>query len=114
MELRDQARKAIERFEELEHRLQSPEALGDMAKVTELSRQHKGLLELAEAARAYIGRVADLENWRQASFDGSDPELQAMAREELARIEEELPAEEQRLRFLLVPKDRSRRGRPAG
>src|SRR5690606_13153779 len=53
----------------------------------------------------YLERLDDLENWRKAAFDGSDAELQAMAREELARIEAELPAEEQALRFLLVPKD---------
>jgi peptide chain release factor 1 len=107
MELHEQARKAIERFEEIEHRLQSPDTLGDMAKVMELSRQHKGMVELVEASRAYINRLSELDGWRKAAHDGSDPELQAMAREEQARIEESLPAEEQALRFLLVPKDPS-------
>src|SRR5690606_23381128 len=98
-------RKAIERFEEVEHRLQSPEALGDMAKVTELSRQHKGMLELVEASKRYLETVGDLDGWRTAAQDGSDAELQGMARDEVARLEAELPAMEQSLRFLFIPKD---------
>lgn len=105
MEIREQARKAIERFEEVEHRLQSPESLGDMAKVTELSRQHKGMQGLVENARLYLQHLADLDGWRAAAQDTSDPELQAMAREEQVRLEEALPEEEQTLRFLLIPKD---------
>jgi len=105
MELSAQARKAIERFEELEHRLQSPEILGDMTKVTEMSRQHKGMMELVEASRAYLERLSDLENWRKAALDDSDAELQAMAREERDAIEAALPDEERTLRFLLIPKD---------
>jgi peptide chain release factor 1 len=105
MELHEQARKAIERFEEIEHRLQSPEALGDMAKVTELSRRHKGMQELVERSREYLELMADLENWRKASQDGSDAEIQGMAREEVSRIEAVLPELEHSLRFLFIPKE---------
>jgi peptide chain release factor 1 len=105
MELKAQALKALERYAEIEHKLQSPAVLGDQAKVRELSKQHRDMQDLVEAARKYLERSSDLENWRVAANDGSDPELQAMAREERDKIEAELPAEEQALRFLFIPKE---------
>jgi peptide chain release factor 1 len=105
MDLRDQARKAIERSDEIEHRLQSPEALSDMAKVAELSKQHKGLQELVVKSRDFLGLLQEVEDWRKAAQDGSDAELQLLAQAEVKRIEEELPGREQELKFLLVPKD---------
>jgi peptide chain release factor 1 len=105
MDLRQQAQKAIERFGEIEHKLQSPETLSDQAKVRDLSKQHKDLQETVERSRAYLELLGDLENWRKAMNDSSDAELQAMAREEAKRIEESLPETEQALSFLFIPKD---------
>jgi peptide chain release factor 1 len=103
MDLAAQSRKAIERFEEIEHKLQSP-AL-DMAQVRDLSKQHKDLQETVRTAREYLEMQADLENWRKAAADGSDAELQAMAQEEAKSLEESLPAREQALALLFIPKD---------
>ncbi len=105
MELRDQAKKALERHGEIEHLLQSPAIAADMAKSRELSREHKGMQEAVECSRRYLDVLEELSGWRKAAADASDPELQAMARDEIERIEEALPAEEAALRLLLVPKD---------
>jgi peptide chain release factor 1 len=105
MDLRQQAQKAIERFGEIEHKLQSPETLSDQAKVRDLSKQHKDLQETVERSRAYLEMLGDLENWRKAAYDNSDAEMQAMGRDEVARLEEELPETEQALSFLFIPKD---------
>jgi peptide chain release factor 1 len=105
MDLRDQARKTIERYQEIEGQLQSPAVLADQGKVRDLSKQHKDLQEPVEKSRAYLDLLNDLENWRKAAFDNSDPEMQEMGREETSRIEAELPAFEQALSFLFIPKD---------
>ncbi|MCD6024984.1 MAG: prfA [Fibrobacteria bacterium] len=105
MNLRDQARKTIERYQEVEGRLQSPDVLADQAKVRDLSKQHKDLQEPVERSRAYLEMLADLETWKKGAEDNSDPEMQGMAREEVARIEEALPGIEQALSFLFIPKD---------
>lgn len=105
MDLKEQARKAIERNEEIENRLQSPEALSDMAKVTEWSRQHKGMQDLVRKSREYLDLVKELEDWRKAAGDSSDPELQQLAQDEWHRIEALLPEREQGLQFLFIPKD---------
>ncbi len=105
MDLRDQARKAIERYEEIEHKLQSPDTLADQAKVRDLSKQHKDLQETVEQSRVYLETLGDLDNWRKAMNDSSDPEMAALAREEANRITESLPEFEHALSFLFIPKD---------
>ncbi len=105
MDLREQARKAIERYEEIEHKLQSPEILSDMAKVADLSRQHKGMQELVGKSREYLSLSQEFDDWRKAAGDSSDPELQQLAQEEWRRMETIVPACEQELQFLFIPKD---------
>src|SRR5690606_33338777 len=105
MELRDQARKAIERYEEIEHRLQSPDVLADQAKVRDLSKQHKDLHETVERARDYLGLLDEYDGWLKARDDSGDAGPQEMARDEAERIEESLPDIEQTLALLFVPRD---------
>lgn len=105
MDLKEQARKTLERNNEIEARLQSPEALSDMAKVAEWSRQYKGMQELVSQSRDYLALMKDLDDWRKATEDSSDSELQQLAHDEIHRIEESLPPLEQALRFLFIPKD---------
>src|SRR5690606_29537950 len=94
-----------ERYEEIEHRLQSPETLSDQAKVRDLSKQHKDMQEVVGRSRDYLALLEEYDGWRKALDDGSDPELQAMAREEADRIEEALPDIERALSILFIPKD---------
>ena len=67
-----------------------------------LSKEFAELQPVAEAARA-------LENARQAERDAremlADPEMAAMAREELEALEERLPELERAMQILLLPKD---------
>ena len=105
MDLREQARKAVERSDEIEHKLQSPEILADMAKVADLSKQHKGMQELVRKSREYLVAEKELEDWRKAAADASDPELQALAYAEVGRLTDSQPEREKDLKLLLVPKD---------
>jgi peptide chain release factor 1 len=105
MELREQARKTLERHREIEGLLQSPEVLSDMTKVRDLSKQHKDMQEAVDASRAYLETLTDLDGWRNEEREGSDPEMREMARGEVVRIEAELPEREHALRFLFIPKE---------
>src|SRR5690606_16974814 len=105
MDFRDQTRKIIERSEELESQLQRPEILNDMARMTELGRAHKGLGETVVKAREYQSLLADIAEWEKALADGSDPEMQQLAGDELQKLLARLDPLEQELRFLFIPKD---------
>jgi len=105
VDLKQQAKKVIERSEETEAQLQRPDILSDMARMTELNRLHKGLAETVAKSREYLALLADLGEWEKASEDSSDPELQALAQSEQKVLREKIPVLEEKLKFLFIPKD---------
>ncbi len=103
--MQEQARKAIERSEEIESLLGNPEVLGDRARMTGLNRVHKGLVDVVVKAHEYLRAVAELKDWEKAADDSSDKELQALAGEELEGLREKIEKLEEELRILFIPKD---------
>ena len=95
----DRIARILARFEEIETALASGAAGADFAR---LSRQHAELQPLAETARAL--RAAQAERADLESLL-DDPEMAALARAELAALEERIEALQRRLRELLLPKD---------
>jgi peptide chain release factor 1 len=105
MDYLSQARKVIERSEEIESQLQRPEILSDMARMTELNRLHKGLAETVAKSREYLSLLADLAEWEKAAADPTDGEMQDLAVAELKPLKERIPSIEEQLKFLFIPKD---------
>ncbi len=105
MDFKQQARKVIERSEELESQLQKPDILSDKSRMAELSRLHKSLSDTVEKAKEYLALLAESEEWEKACGDPSDPELQKLAQEEVMRLRETIPPIEDELRILFIPKD---------
>ena len=76
--------KAIEqRLTEVEQQLSDPAVYGDRDRLTALSREQKELTPVVECYRAYL-RAQDTA--REAEEMLSDPELRALAQEELKRL----------------------------
>ena len=95
----DRMARILARFNEIETALASGAAGQDIAR---LSREHARLqpvVEVARALRAAQAEHADLEELL------NDPEMAALARDELAALEERIGALRRRLRELLLPKD---------
>ncbi|MCC5985084.1 MAG: peptide chain release factor 1 [Rhodobacteraceae bacterium] len=89
----------IGRFEYIEARLAAGAAPGELAA---LGREHAELRPVVERIAAWRAAQAARDE-AQALLD--DPEMRALAEEELARLEAELPAHEAALRLALVPRD---------
>ncbi|MDD7971472.1 peptide chain release factor 1 [Roseinatronobacter alkalisoli] len=87
------------RFGFLEARLMEGVASQDMAA---LSREYAELKPVVEQIAAYQQALADRED---ALAMCDDPEMRALAQEELTRLETALPALEQALKLALLPKD---------
>src|SRR6476646_3160967 len=84
-----------ERHQELEHLLASAEVLGDPKRLRDVSREHAHLGPLTSALRAYDENGSALESARAMLVD---PELKALATDEIASLAAEL-------NVLLIPKD---------
>ncbi|HSY72658.1 MAG TPA: peptide chain release factor 1 [Alloacidobacterium sp.] len=92
------------RYEELGEQLALPEIISDQQKYQKIAKQHRDLQDVVEKYREYrqlqIG-IADAK----AMADETDPDIRAMAEEELAQLEERLPKIEEDLKLSLLPKD---------
>ncbi len=94
-----------ERFEEVTGLMSRPEVATDRARMAELGREHAALKAVVRAIDRYQKLLAEREDLREMATAEDDPEVAEMARAELEEIEEKLPAVEEELRFLLIPKD---------
>jgi peptide chain release factor 1 len=94
----------VERHEEVSALLSDPGIIGDQARFRELSREYARLEPLVRDYQAWRGARAELEAVSEMAGD-KDPELRAMAEEELASTEARLESLEIVLKQHLVPHD---------
>ena len=95
--------KAIEqRLTEVEQQLSDPAVYGDRERLTALSREQKELTPVVACYRAYL-RAQDTA--REAEEMLSDPELRALAQEELAGARADMERLQEELKRLLLPRD---------
>ncbi len=92
----------IDRYEEINQLLSSPEIASDIKKMTELSKEQSSISLLVEKAREYLEILEAIEENRKML---SDPEFGEMAKEELSELEPKLPALEEEIKVLMIPKD---------
>ena len=95
--------KAIEqRLTEVEQQLSDPAVYGDRQRLAALSREQKELTPVVACYRAYL-RAQDTA--REAEEMLSDPELRALAQEELTGARADMERLQEKLKRLLLPRD---------
>ncbi|MFH2064569.1 MAG: peptide chain release factor 1 [Pseudomonadota bacterium] len=93
-----------ERFSKVEQLLSDPKILQDRAAYQKYSREHAELNEVVTTFRAYKKLLADLEDSMELLRD-SDPEMKALAKEEVESLTDRKENLENELTKLLIPKD---------
>ncbi|WP_435103936.1 peptide chain release factor 1 [Arhodomonas sp. AD133] len=93
-----------ERHEEIEALLADPEVIGDQKRFSSLSREYAQLAPLVKALAAYRQAESDLAAGREMQSE-DDPEMRAMADEEIAAAEARLSELEDELEVLMLPRD---------
>ncbi|MBI1188255.1 MAG: peptide chain release factor 1 [Alphaproteobacteria bacterium] len=91
---------AVERFEWVEARMS---AAADGAEITRLSREYADLKPVAEAVRALRAAKDEVASLESAM---SDPELAALARDEIDGARERLDGAVHAAQLMLIPKDK--------
>ena len=92
----------IDRYEEINTLLSSPEIASDIQRMTELSKEQSALAPLVEKAREYL-QVAEAVEENRSMLD--DAEFGELAKEELALLEPRLPELEEEIKILMLPRD---------
>jgi peptide chain release factor 1 len=91
-------------FEELTAQMADPAVINDSMQYRKVSKAQSDLAEVVAKYRDWKTVHKNLLEARAMLAD-SDPDLRAMAQEEIARTEPQLVEYEQQLRLLLLPKD---------
>lgn len=102
----DKIDQIISRFQFLEAKLASGVAGGEIA---ELSREYSELKPVVDTVQEYRRIIADMS---EAESMLSDPDMRALAEEELPTLKKQLEQSEQDVQLALLPKDAAD-GRPA-
>ena len=92
------------RYEALTTALADPAITNDQALYRKTAKAQREVEEIVTVYRRYKKSAEDLEGARLMASE-TDPELLAMAAEEIARLEPEVTALVEELRVLLLPKD---------
>jgi peptide chain release factor 1 len=92
------------RYEELGRQLSDPAIVNDQENYRKVSKQHRDLEDTVEKFRQYRALKQGIAD-AKAMLTESDPDIKAMAEEELAQLEPRLATVEEEIKVLLLPKD---------
>jgi peptide chain release factor 1 len=93
-----------ERYIHLEEQLADPGVIADSDRYRKVSKDYKNLKPIVHAFDEQLDVTAAIASAKEMLRD-EDPEIRAMAQDELSELETRLTDVEERLRLLLIPKD---------
>lgn len=94
------------RYDELSELMADHDVASDYEQMARLAKERSDLQEMVETFRRYQNIQRELDDSTLLLHDpDQDPELQEMAREDVARLEAEVQTLEQTLRLMLLPSD---------
>ena len=98
----DRLETTLKRYNTIEQELMNPEVLSNVNKTRELSKE---LSEIEDLVNCYKKYKKVLNNIEEATEMLKDPELGAIAKEEVKNLQQEKDSLDKELEILLIPKD---------
>ncbi len=105
MEIYDKLKAIKEKFDKINEQLADPAYLSDQAKVVALSKERSSLVDIAEAFVEYDNLLKNIKGNQEIIESGEDKELAEIAESELGGLKSNKDLMEEKIKFLLVPKD---------
>ncbi|PIF04864.1 MAG: peptide chain release factor 1 [Arcobacter sp.] len=100
--LQDKLQLFIDKYDEINNLLVSPDILSDIKKMTALSREQSSISKIVDAAKEYNQIIADIEDNKMLL---GDDELADLAKDELKELEARKTELEEEIKILLLPTD---------
>ncbi len=94
-----------QRFDEVSDLIIQPDIIADQKRYISLNREYKDLYALMEKREEYLSLLGNKEEAEAIISEEKDPEMLAMAKEELDVSSKKLLSLEDEIRFMLIPKD---------
>lgn len=93
------------KYEDLSHQLGDPKLLSSPEQYQKIARAHAELQEIVEAYRLHRSLSEEFREATKILNETEDPDLQAMAREEIDSLKQRLESVQEKLKLLLLPRD---------
>ncbi len=94
-----------QRFDEVSDLIIQPDIISDQKRYVKLNKEYKDLRLLIDKRDRYIELTNNMNEAEEIINDGSDAEMVEMAKMQLDEAKEAIPALEEEIKLLLIPKD---------
>ena len=101
----DKLRIVKQRYDEVSDLIIQPEIIMDQKRYAQLMKEYKDLGNVVEKGAEYQALVDNIEEAKEILADGSDAEMNEMAKSEIDEANARIPKLEEEIRFLLIPTD---------
>lgn len=100
----EKLRDVYSKFKRLEEQMTDPSVIGDMKRFMAINKEYKDMKDVVDAYLVFEDLVGNIETAKEMLKD-SDPEMQEMAKAELYEYKNQKEDLEEKIKFLLIPKD---------
>ena len=94
-----------QRFDEVNDLIIQPDIIADQKRYVQLIKEYKDLKKLVDKGLVYESLMSNVEEAQEIISDGSDAEMVEMAKMQMEEAKAQIPALEEEMRMLLIPKD---------
>lgn len=102
--LLDKLRDVHSKFMRLEEQMTDPSVIGDMKRFMGINKEYKDMKPIVDSYLAYEDLIGNIETANDMLKD-ADPEMQEMAKSELYEYKKAKEDLEEKIKFLLIPRD---------
>ena len=82
-----------------------PDIISDQKRYVQLNKEYKDLKKMVDKGLVYEALMSNVEEAQEIISDGSDAEMVEMAKMQMEEAKAQIPALEEEMRVLLIPKD---------
>jgi len=101
----DKIRIVKQRYDEVSDLIIQPEIIMNQKRYAQLSKEYKDLGDVVKKGKEYQTLLDNIVEAKEILSDGSDAEMNEMAKMEIDEANTRIPQLEEEIKFLLIPKD---------
>ncbi len=94
-----------QRFDEVNDLIIQPDIITDQKRYVQLNKEYKDLKKIVDKGEKYASLLENIKEAEEIIAEESDAEMVEMAKMQLDEAKEKLPALDDEIKFLLIPKD---------
>ena len=94
-----------QRFDEISDLIIQPAVIADQKRYVQLNQEYKNLKGLVAKREELVSLLSNISEAKEILADGSDPEMNDMAKMQMEEANDRIPELEDEIKFMLIPKD---------